>query len=225
MKNNIQKNIMLALSVLGLSSVGYSIQAIQDEFINFYEGKGIEVKGTSLDSCATCHQPAIPSLGFLNKYGHALKLNDRNFEAIENANSDNDNDKKEGTNVLGITNIEEIRRGTNPGSQSENGGVFIFEPPAGFAQKVTFPHDYHASIVKAYFNKGCNTCHTQDTYKKEFDDRKVVQPTQNKAHTLCVQCHEENGIPATLEFPPFDDTGYPTSQSGCFGCHELPPRP
>lgn len=215
------------MSLLGFSSAGYSIQAIQDEFISFYEGgsRNLEIKDTPLDSCATCHQPAIPSLGFLNKYGHALKLNNRNFEAIESFNSDNDNDKNDSTGRLGFSNIEEIRKGTNPGSQSENNGIFIFEPPAGFAQKVTFPHDYHASIVKAYFNKGCESCHAQNTYKKEFDDSKVVQPNQNKAHTLCVECHTENNVPATLELPPFDDTGYPINNTGCFGCHALPPRP
>lgn len=64
------------------------------------------VKGTKLDSCKTCHL-SVPKL---NSYGTDLKATAKvNFKKIETTDSDND----------GISNINEIKGGTNPGDAKD----------------------------------------------------------------------------------------------------------
>ena len=66
-------------------------------------------------SCKMCHQGAIGKKGDLNAYGQALqkskapadakKLTADDFRAVEKADSDGD----------GVSNVDELKAGTNPG--------------------------------------------------------------------------------------------------------------
>ena len=72
-------------------------------------------KSASLYSCKTCHQHAIGRKGDLNPYGASLqkavapgtanKLTEANFQAVEKEDADSD----------GVSNLDEINAGTNPG--------------------------------------------------------------------------------------------------------------
>jgi hypothetical protein len=140
------------------------------------------VKGTSLDNCGTCHLPAKQD--FLNGYGLALREARLDFARIEALDSDGD----------GRSNAQEIREGTNPGSQAKYPEYFIFhvdfDPKKPEAGAVHFNHEWHV-VKDSFLSKGrCVTCHDKNLFPREFNDQVSVRAI---AHQLCWRCHETSG--------------------------------
>ncbi len=152
------------------------------------------IRDTQLDSCVTCHMPAIE--GFLNKYGLDLKEAKMHFEEIEGLDSDGD----------GTSNIDEIKEEAFPGSQATFPEYYVFhvdfsdeDPELG---KVHFNHEMHV-IKESYISQGrCTNCHGKNRFPKVFDDNK---PVRHLAHQICWRCHETSGS----KLAPRD----------CTGCH------
>jgi len=141
--------------------------------------------------CATCHSPMVKN--GLNPYGMALLANFQStkawdFVALESTDADGD----------GVNSGDEIKAGTNPGSQTKMNGPYTMEPFV-FTTKamgtVTFNHDAH-SMGDAYGVKGqCNLCHGTEAdapntfFPKLFDDRLAMKDI---SHKLCKDCHTAN---------------------------------
>ncbi|MBI2520848.1 MAG: cytochrome c3 family protein [Bdellovibrio sp.] len=137
------------------------------------------VRGTQLESCATCHSPI--KADFLNAYG--LDLRDKgkkfNFKIIEGLDSDQD----------GKSNIDEIKVESYPGSQVGAAEYLIFTNKNG---DVHFNHEMHVTSASYTVNGDCNKCHGVDMFPKYFDNN---VPVKDKAHTICWRCHTESGNP------------------------------
>ena len=167
-----------------------AMPSMQTAFVKQYPN----TKQTSLDNCATCHLPAKQD--FLNGYGLALREARLNFPLIEALDSDHD----------GRSNIQEIREGTNPGSQATNPEYFIFrvnfDPKKPDQGMVHFNHEWHV-VKDSFLSKGrCANCHGPNLFPREFNDSVSVRAL---AHQLCWRCHETSGS----KLAPTD----------CRGCH------
>lgn len=157
-------------------------------FQKLFVAKYPATKGTVLDTCSTCHMPAIK--GFVNAYGVALMDKEVDFGAMEGLDSDGD----------GISNIEEIKALQYPGSQARTDEHFIFKNEKG---TIDFNHEKH-SLAEAYTSKGkCANCHAPQMFPRVFDDRVSAKKT---AHTVCVTCHKVSRRPNA-----------PTLCKGCHG--------
>ena len=147
------------------------------------------VRGTQLESCATCHSPI--KADFLNSY--ALDLRDKgkklNFKAIEALDSDED----------GKSNLEEIKSEAFPGSQVTTAEYLIFTNSNG---KVHFNHEMHVTEPSYTILGDCNKCHAADMFPRYFNDH---VPARDKAHTICWRCHS--------------DSQNPNAPLQCDGCH------
>jgi hypothetical protein len=175
----------------GASSVR-AMPSIQTAFVKQYP----LTKQTNLDNCGTCHLPAKQD--FLNGYGLALREARLDFAKIEALDSDND----------GRSNLQEIKDGTNPGSQATNPEYFIFhvdfDPKKPEVGSVHFNHEWHV-VKDSFLSKGrCANCHARGLFPKEFNDQVSVRAL---AHQLCWRCHETSGS----KLAPTD----------CKGCHAL----
>jgi hypothetical protein len=153
----------------------FAMPGIQTAFVKQYPG----TKDTKLDNCGTCHLPA--KRDFLNGYGFALREARLDFSRIEALDSDND----------GGGNIQEIRAGTNPGSQAAYPEHFVFhvdfDPKKPEAGSVHFNHEWHA-VKDSFLSKGrCANCHDRGLFPREFNDHVSVRAL---AHQLCWRCHE-----------------------------------
>ena len=184
---------LLTLSVsaffLEIGSV-FAIPSMQTAFIAKYP----DLRETQLNSCTTCHMPALK--GFLNNYAVALKEAKMDFAKIEELDSDGD----------GTSNIEEIKNERFPGSQAQFPEYFIFhvnfsdeDPELG---KVHFNHEMH-TIKDSFLSKGrCANCHGKNLFPMEFNDNESMRPI---AHQICWRCHETSGSKL--------------SPKDCTGCH------
>ena len=175
-------------SLLLVSSFAMATPSLQHAFVAKYPGTA----STELNSCATCHMPAKD--GFLNPYGSALVKAKMDFAAIEAADSDGD----------GKTNIDEIKAGTNPGSQADKTELFVFVSKMA---PVTFDHAKHVVDPKMGINGSCAVCHGGDkAHFEKFYDAKVV--VKDLAHAICIECHKSSG-----------NASAPTK---CLDCHKKP---
>lgn len=155
-----------------------AMPSIQTAFVKQYPW----TKQTSLDNCGTCHLPAKQD--FLNGYGLALREARLDFAKIEALDSDND----------GRSNIQEIKDGTNPGSQAKYPEYFIFhvdfDPKKPEVGSVHFNHEWHV-VKDSFLSKGrCANCHDSGLFPREFNDHVSVRAL---AHQLCWRCHETSG--------------------------------
>lgn len=213
--------LALAFSLAGTASTGLSIGALQEIFANHY---GLE-EGHPVNDCGTCHEPVqhiVNETTMLNNYGYDLYNANFDFAAIENENSDNDDDlfvdpETGATTSIGSSNLFEITISkSNPGSQAEPDGRFIFETGMG---AVDFPHNRHITML-GNFNS-CKTCHN-GTMERLFDDTKnrsidnafhksVIVDNNIVVKSPCIGCHQ-------YEMPKRNDDGtYPNQ--GCLQCH------
>lgn len=88
--------LTLSVSLLFSSAVAWARPPKLQEFRDAYP------QAKSLHNCQVCHQPAMPKL---NAYGLDYKKADKKLSAIEKLDSDSD----------GVSNIDEIHKGTPPG--------------------------------------------------------------------------------------------------------------
>ena len=94
-----------ALCVVGIGTAALATMDAQKQFGAAYPD------AKALAKCSTCHAKAMPKKGEadVNAYGKALGKADKDgkydFAKIEKADSDAD----------GASNIDEIKKGTNPG--------------------------------------------------------------------------------------------------------------
>jgi hypothetical protein len=152
------------------------------------------IRDTPIDSCTTCHMPV--KADFLNAYGLALRDAEVKFEELDNLDSDGD----------GLSNLDEIKNGTSPGSLATSPEYYIFhvdfsedDPELG---AVHFNHEMHV-VGESFLSKGkCKNCHGQHQFPKEYNDNVSIRPL---AHQLCWRCHETSGS----QLAPKD----------CAGCH------
>ena len=97
--------VLAAVAALGASTAALATMDAQKQFGAAYPG------AKALAKCSTCHAKAMPRKGEadVNAYGKALGKADKDgkydFAKIEKADSDAD----------GACNIDEIKKGTNPG--------------------------------------------------------------------------------------------------------------
>ena len=134
-----------------------------------------EVKGKALDSCATCHMPAFSEN--LNRYGNELKFAPLGFKEIEELDSDFD----------GVSNIDEIKASTNPGSRSHDPEYFVFTNKKG---RVDFDHESHVLQPNYLSNGKCANCHGPGKFVREYNDDILVKQF---AHQICWRCHKLSG--------------------------------
>lgn len=152
------------------------------------------IRDTQVENCGTCHMPAKED--FLNGYGIALRDAKINFAEVEDLDSDED----------GVSNLEEIKDETFPGSLATTPEYYIFhvdfskdDPKLG---AVHFNHEMH-TVKESFLSKGnCKNCHGKHQFPKVFNDK---ESTRALAHQICWRCHETSGS----ELAPTD----------CTGCH------
>lgn len=165
----------MALILLVALCSSFEIFATQS-YLSVFTSTYPSVRGSQLESCATCHSPV--KADFLNAYG--LDLRDKgknlNFKAIEALDSDED----------GKSNIQEIKAEMYPGSQAATAEYLIFTNKKG---AVHFNHEMHVTGPAA---GDCSKCHGVDMFPKYFNDS---IPVRDKAHTICWRCHSESGNP------------------------------
>ena len=98
-------SVLAAVAALGVGTAALATMDAQKQFASTYP----DAKG--LAKCSTCHTAAMPKKGQadVNAYGKALGKADKDgkfdFAKIEKLDSDGD----------GVSNIDEIKKGTNPG--------------------------------------------------------------------------------------------------------------
>lgn len=145
---------------------------------------------TALDSCATCHIPAITE--FVNSYGVALKDAKMDFSQIETLASP----------VPGKTFLDQIVALQNPGSQAADSEAFDFPARLGV---VHFDHGNHIMTASYGILGNCAACHSADAnhFAKVFDPSVNVK---TQAHATCIECHKASGLAAA-----------PTK---CMDCHK-----
>ncbi len=168
----------------------YATPSLQTAMVAKYP----QLRQTQLDSCTTCHMPAVKE--FLNEYGVALKEAKLDFAQVEALDSDQD----------GRTNLAEIQAHSFPGSQATFPEYFIFHVPFSKEDpelgKVHFNHEMHVA-KESFLSKGrCSNCHGEDLFSMRYNDNQPVRPL---AHTVCWRCHETSGS----KLAPKD----------CTGCH------
>ena len=102
---------VVAVLVAAISAVGFAVSppasSTPDRLNSFNEKYG--TTGGKLDSCLTCHQSQAASRDNLNPYGTDFAGANYDFASIEPKDSDGD----------GVTNIDEIKKGTFPGNPSD----------------------------------------------------------------------------------------------------------
>jgi hypothetical protein len=103
---------VIALLSAVLSAIGFAVlsppaQSTPDNLNAFNKRYG--TTGTKLDSCLTCHQSQSADKDNLNPYGTDLAKANHDFGAIEGNDSDGD----------GVSNLDEIKKGTFPGNPSD----------------------------------------------------------------------------------------------------------
>lgn len=103
---------VIALLSAVLSAIGFAVlsppaQSTPEHLSAFNTKYGTE--GSKLDSCLTCHQSQAASADNLNPYGTDFAGAHYDFGAIEAKDSDGD----------GVTNIDEIKKGTFPGDPAD----------------------------------------------------------------------------------------------------------
>ncbi len=163
--------LLIVVSCVLLPALTYATPGILKKFISTYPGS----TGTQLESCRTCHLPALQNC--LNPYALALKESTLDFVTVEKADSDGD----------GVMNIEEINSGQLPGSQAQADEVFLFTSRIG---NITFNHEKH-SLEDTYLSSGkCANCHSPETFPRQFVD---TESWQKVAHKICKDCHKKSG--------------------------------
>jgi hypothetical protein len=179
-----------AVVLLVMVSATYAMPSLQTAMIARYPA----LRDTPLANCGTCHMPVKADC--LNSYGLALRDAEMRFEDIEELDSDND----------GVSNIDEIKNETFPGSQATSPEYYIFH--VNFSEKdkelgkVHFNHEMHV-IKESFLSRGrCKNCHGKNLFPKEFNDNVSVREL---AHQICWRCHETSGS----KIAPTD----------CTGCH------
>ena len=102
---------VVAVLVAVISAVGFAIagpaEGTPDNLNAFNQRYG--TSGGKLDSCLTCHQSQAAAKDNLNPYGTDFAGASHDFGAIEPKDSDGD----------GVTNIDEIKKGTFPGNPAD----------------------------------------------------------------------------------------------------------
>ncbi len=162
---------------LGFANSVFATQAMQKIFIERYP----QLANTQLNSCATCHSPAVA--GFVNQYGADLQTAKLDFAAIEATDSDGD----------GKSNLDEITALTWPGSRATDSELLIFPASTG---KVTFNHGAHQTDAKYGIMGNCAACHNAAEplhFAKIFNDTVSIK---DKAHATCKACHVAAANPA-----------------------------
>ena len=104
--------VVIALLSAVMSAIGFAVvsppaQSTPENLNAFNKKYG--TSGTKLDSCLTCHQSEAASKENLNPYGTDFAGANHDFGAIEGKDSDGD----------GVTNIDEIKKGTFPGNPAD----------------------------------------------------------------------------------------------------------
>ena len=103
---------VVAVLAAVISAIGFAVASPPASSVPEYMGQFNEKYGTTgskLDSCLTCHQSQAASKDNLNPYGTDFAGANRDFGAIEGKDSDGD----------GLTNIDEIKKGTFPGNPDD----------------------------------------------------------------------------------------------------------
>ena len=97
--------VLAAIAALGVGTAALATMDAQKQFASAYPD------AKAVTKCSTCHTKAMPKKGEgdVNAYGKALGKADKSgkydFAKIEKADSDGD----------GVSNLDEIKKGTNPG--------------------------------------------------------------------------------------------------------------
>ena len=103
---------VIALLSAVISAIGFGLSSPPAEStpdnLNAFN-KRYNTTGGKLDSCLTCHQSQAASKDNLNPYGTDFAGANKDFGAIEPKDSDGD----------GVTNLDEINKGTFPGNPSD----------------------------------------------------------------------------------------------------------
>jgi hypothetical protein len=103
---------VIALLSAVLSAIGFAAWSppaqSTPEYLNAFNDK-YGTTGSKLDSCVTCHQSQAASAYNLNPYGTDFAGANHDFGAIEAKDSDAD----------GVTNVDEIKKGTFPGNPAD----------------------------------------------------------------------------------------------------------
>lgn len=171
------------LSSCLFSTSVFAIGSIQKQFLEHYP----QARGTKLESCSTCHSPALAKNEFLNAYAIDLKKVNMKYDDVKDIDSDKD----------GVSNIDEINLGSFPGSHSQavkGTEIFIFTNKNG---DVPFDHGKHATLKK-YRSKNpinnmkgqCFFCHEKAMIPKEFNDNISMQEAAHKK--ACFLCHKNS---------------------------------
>ena len=103
---------VIALLSAVISAIGFSVLSPPASSLPEYLSQFNKKYGTSggkLDSCMTCHQSQAASKDNLNPYGTDFAGANHDFATIEGKDSDGD----------GVTNLDEIQKGTFPGNPSD----------------------------------------------------------------------------------------------------------
>jgi hypothetical protein len=95
------------LSAMGFAAWSPPAQSTPDHLNAFNDKYG--TTGSKLDSCVTCHRSQAASADNLNPYGTDFAGANHDFGAIEAKDSDGD----------GVTNVDEIKKGTFPGDPAD----------------------------------------------------------------------------------------------------------
>jgi len=95
------------MSAIGFAVVSPPAQSTPDHLNSFNEKYG--TTGSKLDSCLTCHQSQAAAKENLNPYGTDFAGANHDFGAIEAKDSDGD----------GVSNLDEIKKGTFPGDPDD----------------------------------------------------------------------------------------------------------
>jgi hypothetical protein len=103
---------VIALLSAVLSAIGFAAWSppaqSTPEYLNAFNEK-YGTTGSKLDSCVTCHSSQAASADNLNPYGTDFAGANHDFGAIEAKDSDGD----------GVTNVDEIKKGTFPGDPAD----------------------------------------------------------------------------------------------------------
>lgn len=189
MRNN-RKYFGLLFALVFSSANSFASPAILKAFIAHFP----DAEKNQLNSCLTCHSGL--KAGFINGYAVDLKNAKYDFDAIADLDSDGD----------GVTNGEEIKAGTLPGSQSADPEIFIFTPKT--MPRITFMHGDHQMDPKYGISGNCLACHDSTNtnhFQKLFDNTVSVK---DKAHATCLGCHKT--------------ANNPNAPTSCLKCHVKP---
>ena len=103
---------VVAVLAAVISAVGFVVASppasSTPEYLSSFNEK-YGTTGSKLDSCLTCHQTQAASKENLNPYGTDFGAANHDFGAIEGKDSDGD----------GVTNLDEIKKGTFPGNPAD----------------------------------------------------------------------------------------------------------